>query len=273
MNPETPDGAEDRAGGSAAPEPSADPAAPREAGEANAAAGGDAGEGDVVTHGERTVVPDARAAAIADGGLVDEVFRLTREVAGTRGRLPSLTRPPRRTARDLLADRPATGEGEPADPMERHLPGLADARAEVVDAAGTPVPEHLLRDRSIRIRRRRRDEPEKLGSVFLRNVVERGWRADMARGVIMTRWPEIVGDTLAEHVAVVRFEDRTLHLAASSTAWATRLRLMAGDIIARIAREVGDGVVEQVRIDGPKAPSWRKGRLHVRGRGPRDTYG
>ncbi len=234
----------------------------------------------------RTVVPDARPAAMADGGLVDEVFRRTREVAGTRGRLPSLNRPPRRTARDLLGDRRpsapgagvggeagAAGDAASADPMEKHLPGIGAEQVEALDAAGTPIPEHLLRDRSIRIRRKRRDAPERLGSVFLRNAVERGWRTDMARGVIMTRWPEIVGETLARHVAVVRFEDRTLHLAASSTAWATRLRLMSGDLVARIADEVGDGIVEQVRIDGPKAPSWRKGRLHVKGRGPRDTYG
>ena len=39
------------------------------------------------------------------------------------------------------------------------------------------------------------------------------------------------------------------------------------------ADAVGDGIVTALRIVGPTAPSWRKGRLHVSGRGPRDTYG
>jgi len=32
-------------------------------------------------------------------------------------------------------------------------------------------------------------------------------------------------------------------------------------------------VVNSLRITGPAAPSWKKGRLHIAGRGPRDTYG
>jgi predicted nucleic acid-binding Zn ribbon protein len=36
---------------------------------------------------------------------------------------------------------------------------------------------------------------------------------------------------------------------------------------------VGNGVVKRMRIQGPAAPSWRKGPRHVSGRGPRDTYG
>ena len=43
--------------------------------------------------------------------------------------------------------------------------------------------------------------------------------------------------------------------------------------ICRIAEEVGSGVVEQVIILGPVAPSWKKGPYVVRGRGPRADYG
>ena len=41
----------------------------------------------------------------------------------------------------------------------------------------------------------------------------------------------------------------------------------------KIAAAVGNGVVTSLKITGPAAPSWRKGRLHIAGRGPRDTYG
>ena len=59
----------------------------------------------------------------------------------------------------------------------------------------------------------------------------------------------------------------------SSTAWAKNLHLYLPMIERRIAEEVGPGVVQQVVIRGPVAPSWRKGPLSVKGRGPRDTYG
>jgi predicted nucleic acid-binding Zn ribbon protein len=32
-------------------------------------------------------------------------------------------------------------------------------------------------------------------------------------------------------------------------------------------------VVTRLRVQGPAAPSWVHGPRHVRGRGPRDTYG
>ena len=43
--------------------------------------------------------------------------------------------------------------------------------------------------------------------------------------------------------------------------------------LARLAEELGAGVVRAVTVRGPSAPSWKKGLLAVRGRGPRDTYG
>jgi predicted nucleic acid-binding Zn ribbon protein len=62
-------------------------------------------------------------------------------------------------------------------------------------------------------------------------------------------------------------------VAAESTAWATQLRIIQSQVLAKIAAEVGDGVVHSLRITGPVAPSWRKGPRHIAGRGPRDTYG
>ena len=64
-----------------------------------------------------------------------------------------------------------------------------------------------------------------------------------------------------------------LTVTAESTAWATQLRIIQRQVLAKIAAEVGDGVVTSLRITGPVSPSWRKGRLHIAGRGPRDTYG
>ena len=47
----------------------------------------------------------------------------------------------------------------------------------------------------------------------------------------------------------------------------------SAELIRRVAAGLGDGIVTRMRIHGPSAPSWRRGPRHVRGRGPRDTYG
>jgi predicted nucleic acid-binding Zn ribbon protein len=37
---------------------------------------------------------------------------------------------------------------------------------------------------------------------------------------------------------------------------------------------LGDGTITRIKVLGPDAPSWKKGRRSVRdGLGPRDTYG
>jgi len=60
---------------------------------------------------------------------------------------------------------------------------------------------------------------------------------------------------------------------ASSTAWATQVRLLQGSLRARIGEVVGADVVREITVLGPAGPSWKHGLRSVRGRGPRDTYG
>ncbi|MGH8829262.1 MAG: DUF721 domain-containing protein, partial [Jiangellaceae bacterium] len=64
-----------------------------------------------------------------------------------------------------------------------------------------------------------------------------------------------------------------LTVRADSTAWATQVRMLAGNLVRRLNQEIGDGTVTRVNVLAPQSPSWRKGRRSVPGRGPRDTYG
>ena len=89
----------------------------------------------------------------------------------------------------------------------------------------------------------------------------------------MGRWPTVVGEDIAAHAVPVKLEDSVLSISAESTAWATQLRLMQAQILAKIAAAVGNGIVKSLKITGPTTKSWRKGDRHVKGRGPRDTYG
>ena len=84
----------------------------------------------------------------------------------------------------------------------------------------------------------------------------------------------VVGPEIAQHVTPESFEDGVLVVRADSTSWATNLRYMAPLLLERLAAEVGEGVVGDLRVLGPAAPSWRRGRRSAPGgRGPRDTYG
>ena len=116
-------------------------------------------------------------------------------------------------------------------------------------------------------------DPQTLGRLASRLSGDRGWAPRLANGSVFGRWAELVGDEVAEHARPESLRDGVLTVQADSTAWATQLRLLQRQLIARIAAGLGDGVVRSMRIHGPAAPSWRRGPRHVSGRGPRDTYG
>lgn len=102
---------------------------------------------------------------------------------------------------------------------------------------------------------------------------DRGWQVDLAVGSVMGRWPQIVGADVAAHATPVTFQEGVLTVRAESTAWATQLTLLTSVLLGRLAEEAGEGTVTELKIVGPAAPSWSKGRRRVAGRGPRDTYG
>jgi predicted nucleic acid-binding Zn ribbon protein len=116
-------------------------------------------------------------------------------------------------------------------------------------------------------------DPQPLASATRDVAKKRGWSTRVAEGAVFGQWPRVVGAHIAEHATPTTLRDGVLTVAAESTAWATQLRIIQSQVLAKIAAEVGDGVVNSLRITGPVAPSWRKGPLHIAGRGPRDTYG
>lgn len=116
-------------------------------------------------------------------------------------------------------------------------------------------------------------DPQPLGRLASRLVADRGWADQVSAGVVFARWPQLVGTDVAEHSEPVSLQDGELQVRASSTAWATQLRLLQRQLLARIIAGVGPGVVTRIRVQGPVAPTWVHGTRRVRGRGPRDTYG
>lgn len=116
-------------------------------------------------------------------------------------------------------------------------------------------------------------DPQLLGAATSELARNRGWSGRVAEGSVIGRWRAVVGDQIAAHATPTSLRDGVLTVSAESTAWATQLRMVQSQLLAKIAAAVGDGVVTSLKIIGPVGPSWRKGPYRVPGRGPRDTYG
>ncbi len=124
----------------------------------------------------------------------------------------------------------------------------------------------------------RRDgrDPLPLGAAVSRLIAERGWETPAAVGGVMGRWPQLVGQEVAQHCEPQRYdeEERTLLVRCDSTAWATQLRLLAPRLVARLNEDLGQGTVRMIKVRGPEAPRKGYGPLRAPGsRGPGDTYG
>ncbi|WP_433894589.1 DUF721 domain-containing protein [Streptomyces sp. CA-111067] len=119
-------------------------------------------------------------------------------------------------------------------------------------------------------------DPLPLGAAINRLITERGWEAPAAVGGVMGRWPQLVGQEVAQHCAPARYdeEERVLTVQCDSTAWATQLRLLAPTLVARLNADLGQGTVKLIKVLGPAGPPRSYGRLRAPGsRGPGDTYG
>jgi predicted nucleic acid-binding Zn ribbon protein len=121
-------------------------------------------------------------------------------------------------------------------------------------------------------------DPLPLGAAISRLITERGWETPAAVGGVMGRWPQIVGADLANHCVPLRYdeapEERVLTVQCDSTAWATQLRLLAPQLVARLNADLGHGTVKVIKVLGPGGPQRRFGPLRAPGStGPGDTYG
>ncbi len=187
-------------------------------------------------------------------------------------------------AGDSAASRdPRPGPGHEPEPEE--LIGDADVAAAAALARARAAARAKGLRPGLKPKRRTKDiptsarsdagrDPQLLGDQLDRFVADRGWSVDVAVGAVIGRWPQIVGPEIASHCAPVEFRDGVLTVRADSSAWATQLRLLSSSLLARLAADVGEDTVAQIKVVGPSAPSWSRGSRRVQdGRGPRDTYG
>jgi len=151
-----------------------------------------------------------------------------------------------------LGKTPATGAEATSD--------VAPARLPVARPGFPPQPD--------------RAEPQPLAAAINNLLDAEGWGLAAATGSVFGRWAQIVGSDLAAHTTPESLSDGELIVIAVSTAWATQVRLLAAQLVARLNAELGEGTVRRVKVRGPVTGTRKPGEWRVRGgRGPRDTYG
>lgn len=181
---------------------------------------------------------------------------------------------------------------EPSEPVRADDPPVVDE--EPHDPAGLGLARELARSLGAQSRRRRRTppttrrrveprssgahpddrDPQTLSRAVDRLVESKGWTTDINVHTLLARWSLLVGTAVGAHSRPEAYADAVLTIRTDSTAWATQLRHMAPQLVAMLNDQLGQESVLRVRVLGPDAPSWKKGRYTVRdGRGPRDTYG
>lgn len=154
--------------------------------------------------------------------------------------------------------------------MTEHDPEGLDVARQIAKAARGGSPARPRRTRPVDARS---DGLEPLGELLKDVINGQGWSTEVNLHHLLGRWASLVGEMNAAHSAPETYSDKVLTVRAESTTWATSLRQMAPQLVARLNEALGQGTVERVVVVGPTAPSWKKGRRSVQGRGPRDTYG
>lgn len=180
------------------------------------------------------------------------------------------------------ADEPEA-EYPPLLPTDADDPlGLGFAAQIANQVAGTQAPRGLPRRRPRRPRAIATRsgagpdgrDPQTLGDLLGRVVRDQDWTIQVGVRQLLLSWPALVGQAIADHSEPTGYADGVVQVQADSTAWATALRQLAPQLVAKLNERLGDGTVTRIDVRGPNAPTWKHGIRSVRdGRGPRDTYG
>ncbi len=185
---------------------------------------------------------------------------------------------------DAVVPGDQAGQGDPTDPL---VPTDAARLArEALERARASARQRGARRTSPRRGRMERDkarrdstpygigrDPAPMSDAVNALLRRMGWTEQIEVTSVTGRWREVIGDRIADHCEPLGFDEGVLTVKASSTAWATQLQMMSGQIRHRINEEFGREIVKELKGLGPTARSWTKGPRTVKGRGPRDTYG
>src|SRR5512134_1511668 len=99
---------------------------------------------------------------------------------------------------------------------------------------------------------------ERLGAVIGACIRDHGWEQRLREEEVPARWEEAVGAQIAAHARAGPVENGRLTVVTESPVWTQQLSLLKPELLRRITRTFGPGVVAELffvtgRIEPPAA--------------------
>ncbi|MBK5221419.1 MAG: DUF721 domain-containing protein [Acidimicrobiia bacterium] len=85
--------------------------------------------------------------------------------------------------------------------------------------------------------------PQKVGESVERVLRSLGAPPVATLSLLFEAWPEVVGESIASATRPLALEGGRLSVAVPDGGWASQLRWMEVDLLGRIAKRLGEGVV------------------------------
>lgn len=91
-------------------------------------------------------------------------------------------------------------------------------------------------------------DPARLGASLDRVAKRFGAPSARAFSGLFTQWDEMVGPGIAAHAQPVSLRRGVLVVDVDSNAWATQLRYMTSELVAKCCEELGDNAVKKIEV-------------------------
>jgi predicted nucleic acid-binding Zn ribbon protein len=95
---------------------------------------------------------------------------------------------------------------------------------------------------------RERAGPRPIGESLGRVTDSLGMPTPSALEGVFGRWAEVVGEQVAAHARPLSLKEGVLAVGVDQPGWATQLRYLEADLLARLATVVGEGVVSRIEV-------------------------
>ena len=92
------------------------------------------------------------------------------------------------------------------------------------------------------------DGPQRVGESLGRVTRSLGMPSADALGAVFGRWASLVGDQVAQHATPASLRHRALTVNVDDPVWATQLRWLEHDLVARLTEALGEGVVDRIEV-------------------------
>ena len=90
--------------------------------------------------------------------------------------------------------------------------------------------------------------PRRVGDDLDALLRRAGGAGGVAATKVFSRWEEAVGAAVAAHARPLRLQGTTLVVGVDGPAYATQLRMLSGQLLARLRDLVGPGAVDSVEV-------------------------